>query len=261
MGEFVRLEIDESNKVGTIRLDRPPMNALSSQLFQEIGEAADAATADARVGAVVVWGGPKIFAAGADVGQLSTASYQDMAGFAELLHAPLKKLAAIPKVVIAAINGFALGGGCEVALCADFRVAADNAQIGQPEILLGVIPGAGGTQRLPRIVGVSKAKEMIYSGRFYKAWECQEFGLVDAVYPAEEVYSKAVEMAAGYAKGPLQALRAAKTAIDFGMQVDLATGLAIEQQVFAALFATDDQKIGMKTFFEKGPGQAAFTGR
>ncbi|MFA5785814.1 MAG: enoyl-CoA hydratase-related protein [Actinomycetota bacterium] len=261
MGEFVHLEIDESNKVGTIRLDRPPVNALNFQVFREIGEAAEAATADARVGAVVVWGGPKIFAAGADVKQLSTASYQDMAGFAQLLHAGVSKLAAIPKVVIAAINGYALGGGCEIALCADFRVAADNAQIGVPEILLGIIPGAGGTQRLPRIVGVSKAKEMIYSGRFYRASECQEFGLVDAVYPADEVYRKAVEMAAAYSRGPLQAIRAAKTAIDHGIQVDLANGLAIEQQAFAALFATEDQKLGMSTFFEKGPGKAVFTGR
>ena len=172
----------------------------------------------------------------------------------------LDALARIPKPVIAAVTGYALGGGCELALTADFRVSADNAKWGQPEILLGIIPGAGGTQRLPRLIGPAKAKDLIYTGRFVDADEALEIGLVDVVVPADEVYATALAMAAKFAKGPALALGAAKAAIDGGLDGDLATGLRLESHLFAALFATEDRAIGMTSFLENGPGKAEFTG-
>ena len=146
-------------------------------------------------------------------------------------------------------------------MCTDFRVMADNAQVGQPEILLGVIPGAGGTQRLPRLVGPARAKDIVYSGRFVGCVEALQIGLADRVVPAEDVYKTAFEMAEQYARGPTVALRAAKMAVQRGLEMDLGDGLAFEREVFVNLFATEDQKIGMKTFLEKGPGQAEFVGR
>ncbi|HET7518616.1 MAG TPA: enoyl-CoA hydratase-related protein [Actinomycetes bacterium] len=261
MGEFVRLEVDEASRVGTIRLDRPPVNALNAQIQEELRDAADQAGRDERVGAVVLWGGEKVFAAGADIKEMSGRSFAEMSSRATDLGQACDALARIPKVVIAAVNGYALGGGCEVALTADFRVAADDAKLGQPEILLGVIPGAGGTQRLPRLVGPSRAKEMVYSGRFYGAAECRAMGLVDEVHPAAEVYQRACEAAAGYAKGPGLALRAAKQVIDAGLEVNLDAGLALERQAFYSLFATEDAAEGMASFVANGPGKAAFRNR
>lgn len=261
MGEFVNLEVDEGTGVGTIRLDRPPMNAIDAQVVEELEVAARAATFDDRVRAVVVYGGDKIFAAGADIKEMAERTPAEMMNRMGALQAVFTEVAEIPKVVIAAINGYALGGGCELALACDFRVMGDNGHIGQPEILLGIIPGAGGTQRLPRLVGPARAKDIIFSGRFLKAHEAQSIGLVDVVVPAEEVYKTAVETAARYARGPLVALRAAKIAINRGLQVDLQNGLAIEREVFVNLFATEDQKIGMRSFLEKGPGKAEFVGR
>jgi enoyl-CoA hydratase/carnithine racemase len=158
------------------------------------------------------------------------------------------------------VTGYALGGGCELALTADFRVSADNAQWGQPEILLGVIPGAGGTQRLPRLIGPAKAKDLIYTGRFVGAQEAAEIGLVDVVVPADEVYPTAYAMAAKFARGPALALRAAKAVIDGGLDTDLANGLRLESHVFASLFATEDKQRGMASFIENGPGKAEFVG-
>jgi enoyl-CoA hydratase/carnithine racemase len=167
-------------------------------------------------------------------------------------------VARIPKPVIAAITGFALGGGCELALCADLRVAADNAKLGQPEIKLGLIPGAGGTQRLARLVGPARAKELIFTGRTIGAQEALRIGLVDQVVPAAETYPTARALAAELAAGPAFALRAAKAAIDRGLETDLDTGLEIERQQFAGLFATEDRAIGMRSFIEEGPGKAVF---
>ena len=261
MGEFVNLLVDESNGVGTIRLDRPPMNAINDQVVAELEVAAREATTDDRVRAVVVFGGDKIFAAGADIKQMAEASPLDMMARMGGLQAVFTQVEEIPKVVIAAITGFALGGGCELSLACDFRVMADNAKIGQPEILLGIIPGAGGTQRLPRLVGPAKAKDIIYSGRFLECVEALDIGLVDVVVPQDQVYGKAVEIAARYATGPTVALRAAKVAINRGLQVDVANGLLIEREVFVGLFSTEDQKIGMRSFIEHGPGKAKFAGR
>jgi enoyl-CoA hydratase len=256
MTDMVRVEI--TDKVATIRLDRPPMNALNTQVQEELRAAAAQVSGDDAVRAVVIYGGEKVFAAGADVKEFAGRDHAYMFGDAGRLSASLDALARIPKPVIAAVTGYALGGGCELALTADFRVSADNAKWGQPEILLGIIPGAGGTQRLPRLVGPAKAKDIVYTGRFVGADEALEIGLVDAVVPAADVYSTAVAMAAKFATGPALALAAAKAAIDGGLDADLATGLRLESQLFASLFATEDRTIGMQSFLESGPGKAVF---
>jgi enoyl-CoA hydratase/carnithine racemase len=259
MGEFVRLEVDAA--VGTIRLDRPPMNALNAQVQDELRAAAEEAAGRADVRSVVLWGGGKVFAAGADIKEMVNADYAGMVERAGPLSAAFDAVARIPKPVVAAVTGYALGGGCELALTADFRVAASSAKLGQPEILLGIIPGAGGTQRLARLIGPARAKDLVFTGRFVDAEEALRIGLVDRVVPADDVYATAVEMAGRYARGPAVALRAAKQAIDGGLDVDLATGLRLESQLFAGLFATEDRRIGMESFVANGPGKAEFVGR
>jgi enoyl-CoA hydratase/carnithine racemase len=258
VGEFVRLEVADG--VGTLRLDRPKMNALNAQVQEEIRELAGEATQRDDVKAVVVWGGERVFAAGADIKEMADMSYKDMVKRSGGLQSAFTSVAKIPKPVVAAINGYALGGGCELALCADVRFAADNAVLGQPEIQLGIIPGAGGSQRLTRLVGPSRAKDIIFTGRFVKADEALAIGLVDRVVPADEVYAAALEWAGQFAGAASLALRAAKETVDRGLEVDLETGLEIERQQFAALFATDDRTIGMASFMENGPGKAEFTG-
>jgi enoyl-CoA hydratase/carnithine racemase len=262
MGEFVRLEIGSGDTAGvaTLRIDRPKMNALNEQVQEEIRAAAAEATDRDDVQAVVVYGGERVFAAGADIKEMSEMSYKDMVKRSGGLQSAFTAVAKIPKPVIAAVTGYALGGGCELALCADVRIAADNATFGQPEILLGIIPGAGGTQRLTRLVGPSKAKDLIFTGRFVKADEALAIGLVDRVVPADEVYAAALEWAGQFNGAASLALRAAKETIDRGLEVDLESGLGIERQQFAALFATEDRSIGMSSFMENGPGKAEFTG-
>jgi len=259
VGEFVRVEV--ADQIATIRLDRPKMNALSAQVQDEIAEAAATVSADSGVAAVVLYGGERVFAAGADIKEMADMSYPQMAARSGALQASLTAVARIPKPVVAAVTGYALGGGLELALCADFRVLGESAKVGQPEILLGIIPGAGGTQRLPRLIGPAKAKDLIFSGRHVAAAEALAIGLADKVVPDAEVYSAACSLVAQYAGGPSLALRAAKQAVDGGLEVDLATGLEIERLQFAALFATEDQKAGMRSFLENGPGKATFSGR
>ena len=259
MGEFVTVSTDEHG-VATVRLDRPPVNALSPALWRELDDAARQVAEDPDIAAVVLWGGPVVFAAGADIKALQQVSFQDAVAGGTDLSQVLSRLARLPKVVIAAINGHALGAGCELALTADFRYAAEDAQMGQPEILLGLIPGAGGTQRLARLVGVQKAKEMVYGGSFYSATACREMGLVDRVFPSGDVYDKAVAAARRYADGPF-ALRLAKQAITEGAEMDLDAGLRLESSLFASCFATDDARIGMASFVEHGLGNATFTRR
>ncbi len=255
----VRLEVDDA--VATIRLDRPKMNALDAAMQEEIRAAATEAADRADVRAVVLYGGEKVFAAGADVKEMSTLSYTDMVDHSGRLQSAFTAVATIPKPVVAAITGYALGGGLELALCADVRVCADDAQVGQPEVLLGIIPGAGGTQRLARLVGPSRAKDIIFTGRFVEADEAAAIGLVDQVVSAAEVYPAAQRWAAQFSSGPAYALRAAKQAVDHGLDTDLTTGLEIERQLFAGLFATEDQRTGMASFIEQGPGKARFEGR
>lgn len=259
MTEFVKLEVDGG--VGTIRLDRPPMNAFSAQVQEELRACAEEASRRADVRAVIVYGGEKVFAAGADVKEMSAMTYADMAGRARRLSACFGAMSEIPKPTVAAITGYALGGGMEVALGCDRRICGDNAKMGQPEILLGIIPGGGGTQRMTRLIGASRAKDIIFTGRMVRADEALAIGLVDQVVPADDVYTAARTWAEQFVHGPAAALAAAKRAIDGGLDTDLRTGLDIEAEMFAALFATDDGREGMRSFVENGPGKAQFTGR
>jgi enoyl-CoA hydratase/carnithine racemase len=257
MGDLVLLEVDDG--VGVITLNRPPMNAIDEALTRDLHEVALEAGARDDVGAVVIWGGEKVFAAGADVKMMTGMTPVSAKPMITALQETFNAVEQIPKVTIAAITRFALGGGLELAMCADFRFAAEDARLGQPEIKLGIIPGAGGTQRLPRLVGPAKAKDIIYSGRFVSAEEALRIGLVDAVHPADQVFDQAVEAARAYARGPLAALRAAKVAIDWGARGDVRTGLVLEREVFSDLFATDDQTEGMAAFVEKR--EAKYSGR
>ncbi|OOC52643.1 MULTISPECIES: enoyl-CoA hydratase/isomerase family protein [Nocardiopsis] len=262
VGEFVRVETDPDHPgVAVIRLDRPKVNALNAAMTAEIADAAKQVSTDPDVRAVVVYGGERVFVAGADIKEMADRTAAEMREYARNLQGALTLVARVPKPVVAAVTGYALGGGLELALAADFRVAGAGARLGVPEIQLGVIPGAGGTQRLPRLVGAPRAKEMIFSGRHVKADEAREIGLVDEVVPDEEVYGAAVARVAKYADGPAVALAAAKEAVDRGMETDLDTGLEIERLHFAGLFATEDQKSGMRSFVEQGPGKASFVGR
>jgi enoyl-CoA hydratase/carnithine racemase len=259
VGELVTVETDRA--VGTIRLNRPPMNALSAAVQADLAAAAAQVAADHSVRAVVLYGGEKLFAAGADIKEMSGASYAQMTQDTARLQEALNAVARIGKPVIAAVTGYALGGGLELALCADFRVLGETARVGQPEILLGLIPGAGGTQRLPRLIGPAKAKDLVFSGRFVGAAEALAIGLADKVVPDADVYAAACELAVAYAAGPAIALAAAKQAIDLGLETDLATGLELERISFAGLFATEDASAGMRSFLENGPGKASFSGR
>jgi enoyl-CoA hydratase/carnithine racemase len=256
-GEFVRVEVEGA--VATIRLDRPPANALARPVSLELQEAARAVAADEDVRAVVLWGGERIFAAGADIKAMVDFGPAEIDVDVSALEEACRDLEAVPKPVIAAIAGYALGGGCEVALACDFRIAAEDAKLGLPEIKLGIIPGAGGTQRLPRLVGAARARELIYSGRHVGAEEALAIGLVDKVVPATELYPSALEAATSWASGPTRALGAAKAAVNAALERDRAEGLRVEHDVFVALFGTHDQREGMRAFLDKR--DARFEGR
>jgi len=259
MSEFVHLQPDAASGVATIRLDRPRMNALSNAVTAEIAAVVDELAERRDIRAAVLWGGPKIFAAGADIKEFQPGA-DPGSGSPVSLSAAVRKLERIPQILVAAVNGYALGGGCELAMAADFRVAADDATFGQPEILLGIIPGAGGTQRLPRLVGVGRAKDIIYSGRLVAADEALAIGLADAVHPAAETFEQAVAMAERFAAGPA-ALRHAKAAVNEGIDLPLDAALDVETAEFLAAFATEDARIGVAGFVEHGPGKARFVGR
>lgn len=246
VSELVRLEVADG--VATIRLDHAPRNTIDVQLATELHEAALDATRRDDVRAVVVWGGERIFSAGGDVELMSTRSEESVRPVISALGDALVTLEAVPKVVIAAINGMCLGGGCEIALAADFRYAAETALFGQPEIRFGIMPGAGATLRLPRLVGRTVAKDLIFSGRRVKAREALAIGLVDRVLPAAEVYPAALEAAARYAQGPVAAIGAAKAAIDSGDAWSPADALDLERDLVCGLFSTEDQKEGMEAF-------------
>ena len=247
MGEFVRLEVRD--RVGTIRLDRPPANAINGQVSKELLAAALEAGSRDDIAAIVVWGGPKIFAAGADIKEMAGFGPEEIRPVVSALGDALVVLEELPKVIVAAIEGYALGGGCELALACDMRIASPQSQLGQSEIKLGVIPGAGGTQRLPRVVGRSRARELIFSGRMVPAEEALAIGLVDRLEP--DPYAAAFEEAARLARGPTRALAAAKEALNAADLGDLRTGLGVERDVFVGLFDTRDQEEGMRAFLEK----------
>jgi enoyl-CoA hydratase/carnithine racemase len=257
--EFV--SIDVTDGVAVLRLDRPKMNAISVQVQADLREAAAEVTERDDVRAVVLWGGERVFAAGNDVKEMADLSYADMVKISRSVSSATTALAQIPKPVVAAVNGYALGGGCELAMSADWRFAAEDAVFGQPEVLLGIIPGAGGTQRLTRLVGAAKAKDIIFTGRFVKADEALAIGLVDRVLPPEKVLEEAVAYAGQFRGAAALAIRAAKECIDRGSEVDLDNGLELERQQFAAVFATEDRTRGMTSFVENGPGKATFVGR
>jgi len=245
--------------VALVRLNRPPLNALSQALLGELADTARSLAADPELKAVVVAGSEKALAAGADIEEFThvDAPRTINAIFREAFDA----LAAIPRPVIAAIRGYALGGGLELALACDLRVASASARLGQPEILLGIIPGAGGTQRLARLVGPARAKDLIWSGRPVRADEALAIGLVDRVVPADEVEANALEWAASFARGAVVAIGLAKRAIDEGLDGSLADGLELEAAAFIAAFATDDATVGVQSFLEHGPGKATFSGK
>lgn len=257
--DFIALEV--TNSVATIRLQRPPVNALNRQMQEEIRQAALECSVRDEIKSVILYGGEKAFAAGADITEMEGLTHAEMVRESHGLQSCFSAVARIPKPTVAAVTGYALGGGCELALCADFRFAADNAVLGQPEILLGVIPGAGGTQRLPRLVGPSRAKELIFTGRRVKADEALAWGLVDRTFAPDQVYAQAVTFCENFSVAASMALRSAKESVDRGLEVDLETGLEIERQHFASLFATEDRAIGMESFRLHGPGKAEFRGR
>jgi enoyl-CoA hydratase/carnithine racemase len=248
MGEFVR--IDTEGGVATIRIDRPPANALARPVSLELSEAAATVAGDEAVRAVVIWGGERIFAAGADIRKMVGYGPDEIASDVGALEQACRDLEAIPKVTIAAINGFALGGGLEVALSCDVRFIAEDARLGLPEIKLGIIPGSGGTQRLPRLVGLAKARHLILTGRQVDAAEALAIGLVDRLAAPDEVYRVAVDEARTFAAGPLLAYAAAKRAMA-AADHPLEEGLRVEREAFVALFATRDQEEGMRAFLEK----------
>jgi enoyl-CoA hydratase len=248
MGEFVR--IDTEGGVATIRIDRPPANALARAVSLELSQAAETVIRDEAVRAVVIWGGERIFAAGADIKAMVDYGPDEIAEDVGALEQACRDLEAIPKVTIAAINGFALGGGLEIALACDFRFAAQDANLGLPEIRLGIIPGSGGTQRLPRLIGLARARQVILSGDPVSADRALELGLVDAVSPPGEVYASASHWGERYARGPTRAYAAAKRALAAADR-PLEEGLRVEREAFVALFATRDQEEGMRAFLDK----------
>ncbi len=262
--ELVRVERG-ADGVAVVRIDRPRANALSTQVVRQLTVAAEALTEDPP-GAVVVWGGRLLFAAGADITELTTddggviAAERAMA-ISDGFRAAYDAVAAIPRLTIAAVAGYALGGGCELALACDLRVCADNARLGQPEILLGIIPGGGGTQRLARLVGPARAKDLILTGRAVGADEALRIGLVDRVVPREDVLAAASALAAEAARGALVAQALAKRAIDDGLEATLDDGLALEAELFGQVFRTADAAAGVRSFLTNGPGKATFEGR
>ena len=253
----VTLVVDDG--VALVTLDRPPLNALSADLLAKLAKQAHAIVADPTVKAVVITGNDRAFAAGADVTEFSPDRES-----ARLVAASFRTagdaIASIPRPVIAAIRGYALGGGLEVALTCDLRVASDSARFGQPEILLGIVPGGGATQRLARLVGASRAKELIWSGRQVRADEALALGLVDRVVPADEVLDEALRWARSFASGAVVAMGLAKRAIDEGLDGTLTAGLDLEADCFADAFATNDGAVGIRSYLEHGPGKAQFSG-
>jgi enoyl-CoA hydratase/carnithine racemase len=258
MAEFIST-VTRDDGVALLRIDRPPMNALSLALLGELADAAVSLATDPAVKAVVVAGGERAFAAGFEIAEFDDQERARRVG--ERFRAAFDAFGDIPRPVIAAVNGFALGGGLELAMACDLRIAADTARLGQPEILLGLIPGAGATQRLPRLVGPARAKEMIWSGRQVKADEAERIGLVDRVVPAAELLEAATNWAAGFAGGAVVAMGLAKRVIDRGLDGPLDDGLDLEADAFVEVFATEDAAIGVRSFLQDGPGKADFVGR
>jgi enoyl-CoA hydratase/carnithine racemase len=257
MTELVRVDRRDDG-VAVVTLDNPKVNALSMALLAQLQAVAEGLTDDPP-GAIVITGGDRIFAAGADISEFGGPAEALVIG-ARFMSA-LNAVAAIPRMVIAAVSGFALGGGCELALACDMRVASTRAKFGQPEVLLGIVPGGGGTQRLARLVGPSVAKQLICSGRQLDAAEALRIGLVNEVAEPDALAARCIELAGTFARGAVVAQAMCKEAIDEGLQRSLHDGLLLEQDLFVRVFETDDARIGVASFIEHGPGKATFTGR
>ena len=249
MPELVHLDVDDG--VGIVRLDRPPANAISLQLSAQLLDSLEEAGSRDDIGALVLWGGPKLFAAGADIKEMVDQSPDEIREQVTKLGDACDLLEAMPKVSIAAITGFALGGGFELSLACDLRYAADDAKVGQPEVRLGVIPGAGGTQRMTWLAGAGVSRDLAYTGRQVEAQEAKDLGLVQRVLPAGQLFESAVQDARAFAHGPRRALAAAKEAIHAAVTSPGRSGIALEKELFTALFGTDDQREGMRAFIEK----------
>lgn len=244
--------------VAVMRLDHPKVNALSSEVLRQLEGAATALIEDPP-GAVVVTGGERIFAAGADIAEFG--GPDEARALGGLFLRTLNAVAAIPRATIAAVSGYALGGGCELALACDLRLASTKAKFGQPETLLGIIPGGGGTQRMARLIGPARAKDLIFSGRQVDAAEALRIGLIDEVVEPGSLHERTLEKAAELAAGAVAAQALAKRAIDGGLDGSLGAGLDLEQQLFVEAFGTEDAKMGVRSFLDHGPGHATFTGR
>jgi enoyl-CoA hydratase/carnithine racemase len=256
MGDLVLVD-RRADGVAVVTLNNPKVNALSRELLADLLAAAEDLTTNPP-GAVVVTGGDRIFAAGADISQFGGPDEARQVGGA--FHAALNAIAVLPRFVIAAVSGYALGGGCELALACDYRIAGERAVFGQPEVLLGIIPGGGGTQRLSRLVGPAKAKELMITGRQVKADEALRIGLADEVVAGEELHERALALAAEVAKGAVLAQGMIKEAVDRGLDQPLEGGLALELGLFEAVFRTSDSQAGVASFLANGPGKATFTG-
>lgn len=255
--ELVLLERRDDG-VAVVTLNNPKVNALSQELLSRLGQVAAELAADPP-GAVVITGGERIFAAGADITQFG--GPDEAVAITKGFHDALDAIAALPRFVIAAVSGYALGGGCELALACDYRIVAERGVFGQPEVLLGIIPGGGGTQRLARVVGASRAKEMCVTGRQVKADEALRIGLADEVVPGDQLHERALALAAEVAGGASVAQALIKQAIDSGLSLPLAEGLQLEQRLFAQSFTSEDSRIGVQSYLASGPGKATFTGR
>ena len=248
---FENIIVETKGRVGLITLNRPKaLNALSSPLVAELGQALDAFEADDEIGAIVITGSEKAFAAGADIKEMASKTFVDCY-LEDFITKGWEAVSKVRKPVIAAVAGFALGGGCEVAMMCDFILAADNAKFGQPEITLGIIPGAGGTQRLTRAVGKAKAMEMILTGRLIDAVEAERAGLVSRIIPASDLLEEALKVAERIASMGRVAVLVAKESVNRSYETTLAEGLRFERRLFHSMFATEDQKEGMAAFAEK----------
>ena len=249
--DYENILVETRGRVGVVTLNRPKqLNALNDALMNELGAALVAFDADDAIGAIVITGNAKAFAAGADIGAMATWSYMDVYR-SDYITRNWETLRSIRKPVIAAVGGFALGGGCELAMMCDIVIAADDARFGQPEIKLGIIPGAGGTQRLPRAVGKAKAMDMVLTGRMMSAEEAERSGLVSRIVPAKSLVDDAVAAAATICEYSLPAVMMAKEAVNRAFEGTLADGIHFERRMFHSLFATEDQKIGMQAFIDK----------
>ncbi len=251
------VSVERRGKVAIVRIDRPRVNALSIELLEQLDEVFVSLSQELP-GAVVIWGGDRVFAAGADITELAGSEQATL--LSEAFSRAFDAIAAFPRVTIAAVCGVALGGGCELALACDLRVAGANTRFGLPEVLLGIFPGAGGTQRLSRLIGPGRAKDLIFSGRSVSAEESLAIGLVERVVESELVFETAVKLAEEFAHGAIVAQSLAKLAIDRGSDLSLTEGLALERELFMRVLNTNDAQRGIASFLANGPGKAEFFG-